>query len=69
MSEYISPIGHSWEELRNEFLTPEEREECEQAVTALGELLDARDAGEITEEEFEAAVDLLDQSTLTRVSV
>ena len=69
MSEYISPIGHSWEELRGEFLTPEEREECEQAVTALGELLDARDAREITEEEFEAAVDLLDQSVVTRVSV
>ena len=69
MSERMSSVGYTWQELRDEFLTPEEREECEQAVTALGELLDARNAGEITEEEFEAAVDLLDQSTLTRVSV
>lgn len=37
----ISPVGHSWEELRDEFLTSEERAECGRAVAALGELLDA----------------------------
>ena len=58
---YISPIGHSWEEVRLELMTPEELAESDAKVKALGELLDALEAGTITQEEFDTAFDNLNQ--------
>ena len=66
MSGYISPIGSNWEELRLELMTPEERAESDTKVKALGELLDALDAGIITQEEFDAAFDDLNQPVEAR---
>jgi len=66
MSGYISPIGSSWEELRLELMTPEERAESDAKVKALGELLDALDAGIMTQEEFDAAFDDLNQPVEAR---
>ena len=68
MSGYISPIGSSWEELRLELMTPEERAESDAKVKALSELLDALDAGIMTQEEFDAAFDDLNQPVETRRS-
>lgn len=66
MSGYISPIGSNWEELRLELMTPEERAESDTKVKALGELLDALDAGIMTQEEFDAAFDDLNQPVEAR---
>lgn len=63
MSASNPAIGHSWEEAEEEvmsFLTPEERTRIDANVKALGELLNARDAGTITREEFDAAFDALE---------
>ena len=71
MSEYISPIGSSWEDVREEFMsvfTPEERAQMDANVKALGDLLDALDAGIMTQEEFDAAFDDLNQPVETRRS-
>ena len=73
MRENISPVGHSWEEVRREIFTPGEIALCDYQVALTGELLKARDAGYITQKEYnllfqamEAAMDqalekLLDQ--------
>ena len=66
MSGYISPIGSNWEELRLELMTPEERAESDTKVKALGELLDALDAGIMTQKEFDAAFDDLNQPVEAR---
>ena len=71
MSEHISPIGARWEDVREEFMgvfTPEERARMDADVKALGELLDARDAGILTQEEFDAAFDDLNQPAEARRS-
>ena len=56
----MNDIGHTWQELRDEFLTPEERAVCDANVKALGGLLDALEAGTITQAEFDAAFDKLE---------
>ena len=69
MSGYISPIGSRWEDVREEFMsvfTPEERAQMDANVKALGELLDALDAGIMTQEEFDAAFDDLNQPVEAR---
>lgn len=69
MSANNPAVGHSWEEVEEEFmsfLTPEERAGIDANVKALGELLDARDAGTITQEEFDAAFDELDRPVRAR---
>lgn len=64
MSANNPAIGESWEDVEAEFmsfLTPEERAKIDANVKALGELLDARDAGRITRAQFNLAVDRLNR--------
>ena len=71
MSASNPAIGHSWAEVEAEFmsfLTPEERAKIDANVEALGELLDALEAGIMTQEEFDAAFDDLNQPVETRRS-
>lgn len=62
MSEY----GPTWAELRRELMTPEEMAESAANVKALTELLDALEAGTMTQAEFDAAFDRLDHPAETR---
>ena len=69
MSANNSAIGQSWEDVEAEFmsfLTPDERAKIDANVKALGGLLDALEAGSITQAEFDAAFDKLDRPTEAR---
>ena len=39
---FISPRGHTWEEVGKELFTPEEIAECDLKVALIGELIKAR---------------------------
>lgn len=41
-----------WEDIRDKFMTPAEQAECNAWLDKLGKLMDARDAGKITAEEY-----------------
>lgn len=56
----MNDVGCTWQELRDEFLTPEEGAVCDANVKALGKLLDALEAGTISRAEFDAAFDELE---------
>lgn len=58
----MNDVGFTWQELRDEFLTPEEGAVCDANVKALGDLLNALDAGTITQADFDAAFDKLEPS-------
>lgn len=49
----ISPIGDSWDELRETLLTPEERAETDIKVALLGEIIKARQEQGLTQKELE----------------
>ena len=51
----ISPIGDSWDDLRNELFTPEEIAECDIKIALLGEIINARQESGLTQKELEAA--------------
>ncbi len=48
-----SPIGTSWEELRNELFTPEEIAESDLRVAIMGELIKARNEKSISQKKLE----------------
>lgn len=52
MTEY-SPIGHSWDEVRNELYTPEEIAESDLRVALIGELIKARREKGISQKQLE----------------
>lgn len=52
MNEY-SPIGHSWDEVRNELYTPEEIAESDLRVALIGELIKARREKGISQKQLE----------------
>ena len=62
----MSKYGPTWAELRSEFMTPEEMAESDANVKVIGVLLDALDAGRITQAEFDAAFDKLESSAEAR---
>ena len=62
----MNDVGFTWQELRDEFLTPEEGAVCDANVKALGELLDALEAGTITQADFDAAFDKLEPTSEAR---
>ena len=41
-----------WSDIRDELMTPQEQIECQSWLKELGELMDARDAGEINVKEY-----------------
>jgi ribosome-binding protein aMBF1 (putative translation factor) len=51
----ISPIGDSWENVRNTLLTPEERAATDIKIALLGEIINARQNNGLTQKELEAA--------------
>jgi len=51
----VSPVGDDWDELRETLLTSEERAETDIKVALLGEIINARQAGGLTQKELEAA--------------
>ena len=53
MNEHISPKGHSWSEVRNELLTPEERAASKVRVGLMIELTKARNERGLSQRELE----------------
>jgi len=49
----ISPIGDSWDDLRETLLTPEERAQTDIKVALLNEIINARHANGLTQKELE----------------
>ena len=52
--EYISPRGHSWEEVREQLLTPEERAASRLRVAMMIEIANARSKKGISQKKLEA---------------
>ena len=59
MIENNTAIGQSWEDVEDEFLTAEEKEECEQSVILLGDLIAAKEKGLLTEKEYLLALETI----------
>jgi DNA-binding phage protein len=51
--EYISPRGHTWQEVRKQLYTPEEIAECDLKVAILGALIEARKDKGMTQKQLE----------------
>ena len=51
----VSPLGDDWDNLREMLFTPEERAATDIKVALLGEIINARQANELTQKELEAA--------------
>jgi DNA-binding phage protein len=51
--EYISPFGHTWEEVEREIFTPEEIAEGDLRVAILGALIEARKDKGMTQKQLE----------------
>jgi ribosome-binding protein aMBF1 (putative translation factor) len=51
---YVSPEGHSWGEVREQLLTPEERAASELRVAMMTELVNARTEKGISQKKLEA---------------
>ena len=50
---FISPMGHTWEEVEKELFTPEEIAECDLKVALIGELIKARQERGISQRKLE----------------
>ena len=50
---FISPKGHTWEEVEKELFTPEEIAECDLRVALIGELIKARQERGISQRKLE----------------
>ncbi|GHV39505.1 putative HTH-type transcriptional regulator [Synergistales bacterium] len=53
MSDYISPIGEDWDDVRKELFTPEEIAASNLRVALIGELIKARNERGITQKQLE----------------
>ena len=51
--EFISPRGHTWEEVEKQLFTPEQIAECEMKVALIGELIKARKERGISQRKLE----------------
>ena len=52
----VSPLGSSWEEVRKELFTKEERRELDDKVRLIGSLIEARKAQEMSQQKLGEAV-------------
>jgi len=52
----VSPLGPSWEEVRKELFTKEERRELDDKVRLIGSLIEARRAQEMSQQKLGEAV-------------
>ena len=50
----LSPIGHTWDEVRKELFTPQEIAESDLRVAIIGEMIKARREQGITQKQLEA---------------
>ena len=64
----ISPLGDDWENLRETFLTSEERAVTDVKVALLGEIINARQANGLTQKELGVAVGFDEKSADVRIA-
>jgi len=53
VEKFISPRGHTWEDVEKELFTPEEIAECDLKVALIGELIKARQDRGISQRKLE----------------
>ena len=59
MNQYVNPLG-DWDELEKKLFTPEELAQSDRKAAIICDLIDRRNAGQITQTEMETALEVLD---------